>query len=142
MTGRALIVVLGALVFAALPSQAEAGGKYGRHGHGYHKGHGGHAYYSGHRNRHSYRHRGHHGTYFPFWLAPLWWGPRWHPAAPYTYHHQTTVIVEEPPVYVERPPGGAPAESWWYYCESAGGYYPDVASCPESWVKVPPRREY
>jgi hypothetical protein len=46
----------------------------------------------------------------------------------------------EAPVYVER--GSAPAQSsYWYYCESEGGYYPDVETCPEAWVRVPPRSE-
>lgn len=31
----------------------------------------------------------------------------------------------------------APAQPYWYYCQSAGGYYPDVPSCPEPWVPVP-----
>jgi hypothetical protein len=137
MMRRALIVLLGVLLLAALPSLAEAGGKHGRYGYGYHKGHGGHSYRGGYRYNH--------GAYFWFWPAPLWWGPRWYPAYAYPYghpsHHETTVIVEERPVYVQRPPSTAPAESWWYYCESAGGYYPNVATCPERWVKVPPRPE-
>jgi uncharacterized protein DUF3300 len=32
-----------------------------------------------------------------------------------------------------------PSESYWYYCPSAGAYYPTVPSCPEPWIKVPPR---
>ncbi len=28
---------------------------------------------------------------------------------------------------------------YWYYCPSLGGYYPNVPTCPESWVQVPPR---
>ena len=38
----------------------------------------------------------------------------------------------------------SPAQSepaYWYYCDSAGGYYPDVETCPEPWVRVPPRAE-
>ena len=48
------------------------------------------------------------------------------------------------------PPPGAPANagaqsalppptpaSSWYYCESANGYYPYVAQCPEAWRAVP-----
>ena len=27
----------------------------------------------------------------------------------------------------------------WYFCQSAGGYYPSVQSCPEPWIKVPAR---
>mgnify|MGYP003694325897 CR=1 FL=1 len=30
-------------------------------------------------------------------------------------------------------------ESYWYYCSSAGAYYPTVPTCPEPWIKVPPR---
>jgi hypothetical protein len=79
-------------------------------------------------------------------------GPYWGPypyyyyPPPYYVYRPPTVVVEEPPVYVERPPAApaappAPAatSSYWYYCASATGYYPTVPSCPEEWVKVPPR---
>jgi len=49
------------------------------------------------------------------------------------------VIVREQPVYIERESASSP--SYWYYCESAGAYYPSVPTCPEPWVKVPPRIE-
>jgi len=39
-----------------------------------------------------------------------------------------------------KSPQAAP-ESFWYYCSSAGAYYPTVSSCPEPWVKVPPRAQ-
>ena len=58
------------------------------------------------------------------------------------YYYPPPVIVEEPPVYVQRQPVPAPpatAESYWYYCASAQAYYPTVQSCPEAWIKVPPR---
>ena len=106
---RALLVLLGALLLAGAPGQAEARGGHRHHGH-----------------------HGHHGGHFSFWLGPLWY--------PY-YYHETAVIVEERTGYVERPASAMPAESWWYYCESAGGYYPNVPSCPKGWVKVPPRPE-
>jgi Protein of unknown function (DUF3300) len=32
-----------------------------------------------------------------------------------------------------------PPESYWYYCASAGAYYPTASTCPEPWIKVPPR---
>jgi hypothetical protein len=32
-----------------------------------------------------------------------------------------------------------PPESYWYYCASAGAYYPTAFTCPEPWIKVPPR---
>jgi hypothetical protein len=46
--------------------------------------------------------------------------------------------VERPPVATPTPPA-PPAEAWWHWCESRGAYYPQVESCPEGWVKVPPR---
>ncbi len=134
---RALLVLLGALLLAGAPGQAEARGKHGSHGHGYHKGHGGYAYHGGQRHHRGYKH---HGAHFSLWLGPLWYAPYAYPHY-YPYHRETAVIVEERTVYVERPASAAPAESWWYYCESAGGYYPDVASCPKGWLKVPPRPE-
>ena len=30
---------------------------------------------------------------------------------------------------------------YWYYCSSARAYYPRVPTCPEPWVKVPPRTQ-
>lgn len=69
-----------------------------------------------------------------------YWGPYY---GPYTY--PSTVVVE-PHEYIEQPPVAPPAPpppsappAYWYYCVSAGGYYPTVATCPEEWVKVPPR---
>ena len=68
--------------------------------------------------------------------------PRWavvggaiaYGAAPYYYG---TAPYYDPgyaaPAYSE------PAPSYWYYCPSAGGYYPDVPSCPEQWVPVTPQ---
>jgi hypothetical protein len=35
----------------------------------------------------------------------------------------------------------AAPEAYWYYCSSAQAYYPTVPSCPEPWVKVPPRAQ-
>jgi len=32
-------------------------------------------------------------------------------------------------------------EAYWYYCPSSKGYYPSVQTCPEPWVKVPPRQD-
>ena len=79
-------------------------------------------------------------------------GPYWGPypyyyPPPYYVYRPPTVVIEEPPVYVERPPAApaappappAAATAYWYYCSSAKGYYPTVPSCPEEWVKVPPR---
>ena len=133
-----LLGLLGALLLAGAPGQAEARGGHRSHGHSYYKGHGGYAYHGGQRHYYGYKP---HGTHFSFWLGPLWY-PAFAFRHDYPYHPETAVIVPERTVYVERPASAVPAESWWYYCESAGGYYPDVASCPKGWVKVPPRPEY
>ena len=34
-----------------------------------------------------------------------------------------------------------PAQAYWYYCSSARAYYPTAPSCPEPWIKVPPRAQ-
>ena len=130
--GRALLVLLGSLLLVGAPGQAEARGGHRSHGHHYgHRSHGGHHHY------------GHRSAHFSLWLGPLWYAAYAYPHhySYYPYYHETAVIVEERTVYVERPESAATAGSWWYYCESSGGYYPEVASCPKGWVKVPPRPE-
>ena len=75
--------------------------------------------------------------YGPGWGWGGWgygYGPGWYPPA---YAYPPVVIQQQPQQYIEQPnpqPGGG----YWYYCESAGGYYPRVPSCPEPWLKVPP----
>jgi len=82
-----------------------------------------------------------------------WWGypyyPYWYPPyAPYAYGYPygpPTVVMEQPPVYVQQQPAPAPQapapSAYWYYCPSMKAYYPNVPSCVEPWVKVPPRPE-
>jgi hypothetical protein len=47
-------------------------------------------------------------------------------------------------VYVQQ---GAPAappatqQSFWYYCPNSQDYYPNVPTCSEAWIKVPPRQD-
>jgi len=43
--------------------------------------------------------------------------------------------AETPPVAVS-PPAYVPPPTYRYYCPSAGGYWPNVPSCPEPWVPV------
>ena len=80
-------------------------------------------------------------------VGPGWWGPPWWyypPYPPYVYAPPPTVVVQQPPVYVQQeapPPPPAPPQVYWYYCASARGYYPNVPSCPEPWVRVLPRTE-
>ena len=76
---------------------------------------------------------------------PFWWGPPYpywyHPYYPPPYvYAPPAVIVQEPPVYVQQPPAPPPAPpAYWYYCPSATAYYHNVQTCPEAWIKVPPR---
>ena len=98
------------------------------------------------------RYRGH-GPRVYFSVGPsFWWGAHTYPyySYPYPYYVYTPprVIVQEPPVYVQQqatptipPPTAEPAEGSWHYCASAREYYPSVATCPEAWIKVPPRQE-
>jgi hypothetical protein len=49
-----------------------------------------------------------------------------------------------PPPPVSAAPSSSAATSsaevaQWYFCQSANGYYPNVQSCPEPWIKVPAR---
>lgn len=77
------------------------------------------------------------GAPYAWWGPPVygWWG--W-PVPPVVVREQT--VVREEPVYVERPVASVPT-GYWYYCQSAGAYYPDVPTCTEPWIPVPPRPE-
>jgi len=73
-------------------------------------------------------------------VGPVWWGPYWYPP-PYYVYSPPPVIIQEP-VYIQQQPSSAsPPQGYWYYCPSARAYYPTVPTCPEAWVKVPPRPE-
>jgi hypothetical protein len=89
------------------------------------------------------RHRGFRTHVFIGAGPVFWWGPYWWHYPPPYYYPPPPVVVEPPPVYVQQeppPPPPAPApQAYWYYCSSAGAYYPSVSTCPEAWVKVPPR---
>ena len=92
---------------------------------------------------HAWRgHPGFHGRVF-IGVGPFWWGPPypyWYYPPPYYVYSPPTVVVQQPPVYVQQqPPPPAPPQAYWYYCPSAQAYYPNVQTCPEAWVKVPPR---
>jgi hypothetical protein len=84
-----------------------------------------------------------------WWGAPYWWGaayPSWgYYGAPY-YAYPPPVVVQEQQPYAQEAPEPAPAapqqpKAYWYYCASAGAYYPTAPTCPEVWIKVPPRSE-
>jgi hypothetical protein len=53
-------------------------------------------------------------------------------------------VVDAPPAQPAAAPPApgagatpAPASGTWYFCQSANGYYPYVAQCPEGWKSVP-----
>lgn len=153
--GKALAVgVAGVLIVAgAVVLPAEAGNFGGGfHGGGFHGGgfRGGQSFRGGNfRGQHFSHFRGHtfhHGGFRHFGrgvfiggalFAPWWWGAPY-PYYPY-YGYAPPVEVLEPPEYVQAPTAVAPSPGYWYYCESAQGYYPNVPSCPESWIPVPAR---
>ena len=86
-------------------------------------------------------HGGHHHRHFHgstvFFGSSFFWSPWWYAPWPYYPPYYSTVVTE-PPVYIQGPTGPT-VPSFWYYCQSAQGYYPNVQSCPEDWIRVPPR---
>ncbi len=92
-----------------------------------------------------YGHHGAHGHVF-IGVGPFWWGhpyPYWYYPPPYYPYPPQPVVIQEPPVYVQQQPvpapPPAPPQTYWYYCPGAQAYYPNVQTCPEAWIKVPPR---
>ena len=70
----------------------------------------------------------------PWWGSP-WWGGPWWGSPSWSYPPQ--VIVQPAPVTTDE----QSSQSYWHYCPTAKAYYPSVPSCPEAWIKVPPRVE-
>jgi hypothetical protein len=136
---------------------ADRGGGGNRGGGGYRSGYsyrGGGGYRSGYGHRGGYGYGGGYPYRRGYHPGSWWYGPWGYPAYGYPYPYvyaypypsETRVIIEERQVYVERPQSttqapSPPQHGYWHYCESRGGYYPDVPTCPEDWVKVPPRPE-
>src|SRR5258705_5105254 len=83
-------------------------------------------------------HRGHGRVFID--IGPFWWGP--YPPPPYYVYSPPPVIIERP-IYIEQQQSSStpPPQGYWYYCPSARAYYPSVPTCPEAWIKVPPRPE-
>ena len=77
-------------------------------------------------------HRGWWGPPYPYW-----YGPRYYIVAPAPIVVTPPPVIESPPVFVQQ----EPAQGYWYFCPSSQAYYPIVQSCPEAWVKVPPRSQ-
>lgn len=128
LASASLLAVALLLIFAA-PSLAGGRGHHRHHGH--HRFHGG-------------------GRVFIGVGPAFWWGspyPYYYYPPPY-YYTPPPVVVQEPPVYVQQqvtptapPPPPAAPESYWYYCPGARDYYPNVPTCSEAWIKVPPRQD-
>src|SRR5262245_44055221 len=93
-------------------------------------------------------------------VSPWWgWGWGWpYPyygyyggcyGPPYAYYpppYPAPAVAQEQQNYAQAAPEQAPAapeqpKAYWYYCASARAYYPTAPSCPEVWIKVPPRSE-
>jgi hypothetical protein len=116
------LLTLGLVLAQSVPTEAGGRHRHHHHGHRFH-GHG-------------------HGRFF-FSVGPaFYWGyPYWYPPPTYVYT-PPPVVVQESPTYAQTTPAPAPApQAFWYYCPSAEAYYPTAPSCPEAWVKVPPRAE-
>jgi hypothetical protein len=133
------VLVVALLSVTATPShawrRAWSGGGHS-HGGNWHGGHGSHV----------------HGRVFvgvgPWWGWPYpYWGGYYggYYGPPYAYY-PPPVVVQEQQTYAQAPPEPVPAapqqpRAYWYYCASAGAYYPTAPTCPEVWIKVPPRSE-
>jgi len=96
------------------------------------------SYAWGHGGRGGHGFRGHHGFHghgVVVFGPSFWWDPWWYYPPPY-YYPPPQVVVQPAPVIVEE----QPPQSYWYYCPSAKAYYPTAPTCPEVWIKVPPRQ--
>jgi len=84
-----------------------------------------------------WEHRWRDGRYGWWWSAAgLWY---WYPSPIYPYPdpYAPPVVVVPPVVSAPVEPAAPPPAQYWYYCDSAGGYYPYVPSCPSGWRAVP-----
>jgi len=119
------LLVIGLLLFTALPGQAAADGFHGRGGGRFHGGHGdfgGHRFHGG-------------GSRFFVGIGPVWPSPWWYAPPPVYAYAPPPVIVQPAPVYVAPPP----PPQYGYLCQSFNAYYPQTPTCPEPWVLVPAR---
>jgi len=132
------VLAIALLAASAIPSHAWRGAWSGGGGRSSGGGgwHGGRGWHGGHV----------HGRFF---VGPgFWWGapyPYWgYYGAPY-YAPYYAYPPPEQQSYVEAAPEPAAAppqpRAYWYYCASARAYYPTAPTCPEVWIKVPPRSE-
>jgi hypothetical protein len=89
------------------------------------------------------------GPGWGWWGAPYPYPYYYPPYSYYPYYPYYPQAPAEPPVYVQQEPAlsappavSAPAQQgYWYFCASSRQYYPQVSSCSEAWIKVPPRQD-
>jgi len=85
--------------------------------------------------RGGWRESWHDGRFGWWWIAGGEWffypRPVYPYPEPYNYVPLQTVVVQSPQPLAPQP------QQYWYYCDSAGGYYPYVATCPSGWRAVP-----
>lgn len=127
----ALALVVALLAVAAAPgfAWADRGSRHRGFNHGF-----GHP-------RFAHRHFGFRSHVF-IGVGPAVVYPYYYYPPPYYVYTPPPVIVQEPPVYVQQAPAvSAQPEAYWYYCPSGKAYYPNVQTCAEAWVKVPPRAQ-
>jgi hypothetical protein len=81
------------------------------------------------------------GRFFFSFNIPLWVGPGWWGAAPYSYPYYPSppVVVQQPPVVYQQPASSPQAPTYWYYCPNPQGYYPYIHQCPTGWLQVVPQ---
>ena len=128
------LVAIVLLLVAAPASEADGRRHRSHRGHGFHRHHGLHRHHLAHT-------RVFIGVGPAFYWGPrAYWGYPYYYPPPYYVYTPPPVVVQEPPVYVQQSvTAPQPAEAYWYYCPPAQAYYPTVESCPEAWVRVPPR---
>ena len=90
----------------------------------------------------------HGGRWGWWWIGPagVWtwyaFNPYYPYYPPYGYPYYPYYGYPYPPPESTLPLSNMPPPpQYWYYCDSAKGYYPHVASCPEGWRPVPAEPE-
>ncbi len=88
----------------------------------------------------AWRHARHEGRFGWWWVVGGSWYFYSQPVYPYPDPYIPPMVVtqsepaEPAPTIIVAP---AAASQSWYFCESANGYYPYTATCPEGWKSVP-----
>jgi hypothetical protein len=148
----ALVAAAPSLAWARPEHHGSSGQRSGKAHHGFSGHHGGRAHHGFSRHHGGGSHHRFHGhggfrtkvfVGSSVFFAPLFYDSYYrYPYSP-SYVYPPPLVVQEPPVYIQQQPptSTAPAEGYWYYCQSAGGYYPNVGTCPEQWIQVVPRAQ-